>query len=64
MTKREAAIVSAVTGVMIGKFEDLQNYAEELLGQEIPTSYAMVCLAGKIKEKAKKDFIALHKNLI
>lgn len=32
MTKREAAIVSAYTGYVIGEFSDSQAYAEEVMG--------------------------------
>lgn len=32
MTKIEAAIVSAYTGILIGEFEDFHDYAEEVMG--------------------------------
>ena len=32
MTKREAAIVSAYTGVLIGDFNEMHRYIEEIMG--------------------------------
>lgn len=32
MTKREAAIVSAYTGYLIGEFKDYHAYVEEIMG--------------------------------
>ena len=37
MTKREAAIISAYTGYLIGEFSDLHAYTEEVMGQPIFT---------------------------
>ena len=37
MTKREAAIVSAYTGVLIGDFDEVHKYIEELLGRPVFT---------------------------
>lgn len=37
MTKREAAIVSAYTGIMLGKFSDMLGYIEEILGRPVHT---------------------------
>lgn len=35
MTKREAAIVAAYTGVTIGKFSDMLDYIMEKLGRRV-----------------------------
>lgn len=58
MTKREAAIVSAYTGVLKGSFFELKEYMDEILGCSAWTQ----ALSGKeiweeIKERSKKDFI-------
>ena len=37
MTKREAAIVSAYTGYLIGEFHEMHVYVEELLGRPVFT---------------------------
>jgi len=37
MTKREAAIVSAYTGILIGSFSDLHQYIEEIMKRPVWT---------------------------
>ena len=61
MTLREAAIVSAYTGFLIGEFSDMHEYIEELFGGPVFTHQ----LANKkvqeiIREKSKADFIAIE----
>lgn len=56
MTKREAAIVSAYTGYLIGEFSDFQAYAEEVMGRPIFT-HDLTRLEYELKEKSKKDFM-------
>lgn len=58
MTKREAAIITAYTGVFIGDLDELYKYAKELLGCPV-FSHEFLTLADEIKEKSKKDFLAL-----
>lgn len=63
ITKREAAIVSAYTGYLLGKFTDLQEYIEEILKRPVFTHE----LANKetiklIKEKSKDDFMSIKIN--
>jgi hypothetical protein len=58
MTKREAAIVSAYTGYLIGEFSDFQAYAEEILGRPIFT-HEFPSIADELKEKSKKDFMSI-----
>jgi len=60
MTKREAAIVTAYTGVLVGDFSDFHEYAEEVVGRPIFTHE----LANKevwveVKKKSRPDFIEL-----
>lgn len=55
LTKREAAIISAYTGFLIGKFSDMHEYVDE----KIPgiTTIGFVLFADQIREKSKDDFI-------
>lgn len=58
MTKREAAIVSAYTGYLIGKFSDFHAYAEEVMGRPI-FAHEFPSIADELKEKSKKDFMSI-----
>ena len=58
MTKREAAIVSAYTGYLIGDFGAMCKYCEQLLRHPI-WDYEYPALRQEIHEKSKPDFIAL-----
>jgi len=50
MTKNEAAIVSAYTGVMIGDFSALHEYVEKILGRPVFThEFASNQVAEQIK---------------
>jgi hypothetical protein len=58
MNKREAAIISAYTGVLIGKFDDLHKYIEEIMGRPVFThELAEEEIFNKIKEFSKDDFM-------
>ena len=60
MTKREAAIVSAYTGVMLGDSSDLHKYVEEIM--EIPVwthQMGNSKIAKEIKQKSKNDFCSI-----
>ena len=59
MTKREAAIVAAYTGVMVGTFSDLLAYAETLLGEGIG-ALSLAAFAPVLKKRAYADFMALE----
>lgn len=58
MTKREAAIVSAYTGYLIGEFSDFHAYVEEIMGRPVFT-HELPNIAEKLKEKSKKDFMSI-----
>lgn len=60
MTKREAAIVSAYTGVMLGKFSDMHEYVEELIGPVWTHHLADKEIVARIKEASKQDFVELE----
>lgn len=58
MTKEEAAIVSAYTGILLSEFSDFHKYIEKILNRPV----FMYELADKeiwveIKEKSRQDFI-------
>lgn len=60
MTKKEAAIVTMYTGVLIGKFSDAHEYAEKIIGRPIFThEFANRELSAEIKAKSKQDFISI-----
>lgn len=58
MTKREAAIVSAYTGYLIGEFSNFQAYAEEIMGRPLFT-HEFPSIADELKEASKKDFMSI-----
>lgn len=58
MTKREAAIISAYTGFLIGEFKDFCDYAEEIMEKPIFT-HEFPYIAEELKEKSKKDFTSI-----
>lgn len=60
ITKREAAIVSAYTGILLGSFEELQAYVEELLGRPVWTpEFADGSFVQQVKLRSYQDFITL-----
>lgn len=64
MTKQEAIIISAFTGVSCCKFSDMHEYIEKIMGHPVWThELANKEMWGKIKEKAKPDFMAIVENL-
>lgn len=65
MTKREAAIVEAYTGICMLTGEDRKyayEYASEILGRPIFT-HEFVWFYNEFKEKIKSDFFEICKNL-
>ena len=60
MTKQEAAIVSAYTGMLLGKFSDMHAYIEKILQRPVWThKLANKELAKQIKDKSKQDFCSI-----
>jgi len=61
MTKREAAIVSAYTGILLGEFSTMHEYVEEVMGRPVYThEMGLKTIAKEVKEKAKNDFISME----
>ena len=60
MTKREAAIVSAYTGFLLGEFRTMHEYVEELLNRPVFThELADKKFVEHLHEASKPDFVAL-----
>lgn len=58
MNKREAAIISAYTGVLIGTVDVLHEYIEEIMGRPVFTHELIEEETfNKIKELSKDDFM-------
>lgn len=55
MTKREAAIISAYTGYLIGDINEMYKYINEIMGRAVFTHEVSI-LFDEIREKAKADF--------
>lgn len=60
LTKEQAAIVGAYTGVAAGPFGDIQEYAERVLGRPIWThEFADPRVSDELRAAARDDFIAI-----
>lgn len=60
MTKREAAIVSAYTGCLIGEFHEMHKYIEEKLDRPVYThEMAFASFQEELKDVVKPDFISI-----
>lgn len=58
MNKREGAIISAYTGILIGKFDDFHKYVEEIMNRPVLThELADEKVFARIKELSKNDFL-------
>lgn len=55
MTKREAAIISAYTGYLIGDINEMYKYINEIMGRTVFTHEVSI-LFDEIRERAKNDF--------
>ena len=58
MNKREAAIVSAYTGILLGDFGEMHKYIEEIMGRPVWT-HEMPSLWDEIKARSKDDFLSI-----
>lgn len=60
MTKREAAIVTAYTGILIGEFSDFHKYVEEIMRRPVFThEMGDKKTVDRIKGLAKPDFVSI-----
>jgi hypothetical protein len=60
LTRREAAIIGAYTGITMGPFSDIHKYVEEIMERPVFThEFADEATMEKIRRKAKPDFLKL-----
>jgi len=60
LTKEQAAILGAFTGIMCGPFSDMHKYVEKIMGRPVWThEMADQVIVDRIKEAAKADFMAM-----
>lgn len=60
LTKEQAAIISAYTGIKCCDFSAVHEYIEKILGRPVWThELANKALWEKIKEASKQDFLAI-----
>lgn len=62
MTKREGAILSAYTGIMLCNWQDYHDYLEELFGRPIFT-HEILKLEHEIKRLSEPDFKNIMESL-
>ncbi len=60
LTKRQAAIIGAYTGVLCGPFSEMLEYIGELLGYPVPDlALADVAVADAVRDASREDFFAI-----
>lgn len=60
LTKEQAAIIGAFTGVLCGNFSDMHEYIETIMGRPVFThELGNDFVVDAIKEKSKADFLAI-----
>lgn len=61
LTKKQAAVLTAFTGIVMGSFTDFHGYAEVILGRPIFThEFADKETADLLKECSRADFLELQ----
>ena len=64
MTRREGAIISAYTGILISKdFSDVHKYIEEKMGRPVFTHEIPIIGEEKIRELARDDLKKIIENM-
>lgn len=64
MTKREGAILSAYTGLMLCDFYDFHKYVEEIMERPVWThELGFPNIQNEIKKRSKTDFENIMKHL-
>ena len=60
MDKREAAIVAAYTGILLGDFSEIHKYIEEIMNRPVVThEMGDKVTVAEIKQAAREDFLSL-----
>jgi hypothetical protein len=61
MTRHEAAVVAAYTGILIGDFAEMHRYIEKILDRPVWThELANSAMWDQIKAAARSDFLAIE----
>lgn len=64
MTKKEAAIISAYTGILIGRFIDMHKYIEGVIGRPVLIhELGSSEFNEKLKCLVEPDFIKIHEGI-
>lgn len=60
LTREQAAIIGAYTGVTCGPFSDIHSLADRLIGRPVWThDFADKDFVAKLKELCRADFLAI-----
>jgi len=64
MDKKEAAVIGAYTGILIGDFDDLHIYIEEIMDGPVMThQLGDKEFCEEVRDAAKLDFLDICENL-
>lgn len=64
MNKREAAVIGAYTGILLGDMSELHAYVEEIMGRGVMThELASKRVTKQIKEKAKPELLSICRGI-
>lgn len=60
LTKEQAAIIGAYTGILVGNFGDMHEYIEKIAGRPVYThEMGNTLFMAEIKEKIKPDLMKI-----
>ena len=60
LTKEQAAILGAFTGILCGPFSDLHRYAEVKLGRAVWThEFGSEAVSKQLREASREDFMSI-----
>jgi len=60
LTRHQAAVIGAYTGVLCGPERDMLHYISQIMGRDIhPIELTVKEIAWQVMQKAKEDFFAL-----
>lgn len=61
LTKKQAAIITASTGVLVGSISNFHEYAEKICGHAIYThELYLESMLNYLKERSRNDFLAIQ----
>ena len=60
LSRKQAAVISAYTGILAGPFSDMQDYANEKLGRNVMTpEFGIREVVTALREATRADFRAI-----